>query len=436
MKKILVYGLSVLLVVILVLFASRLVGCGNSLQGSTNTNTQTGSSTTISLATLPTIPIAHEFLFVSCGSSEISVYSVEATGDLTKTQDLYAPTPSGIIPGTLQGMNPIIHPSGYFLYLQPQLAGWALGDSTHIVIYGVDTNQGLLSLKNGNATVPFISPPPYQFTLDPAGKYAYTPNEFFDSSQGSVKIINGYDISSIGLDGELTLEQTDEIASITGSQTANKLLFHSSGHYAYIISNAMGTNITPMTGTSIEVTPCLVAGDGTITTQPIVFAETVAINEKVNAAIDPIGKNLFILKQKTNQLLWFAIDQSTGLPASSPEVFALSASPIDIALHPSCRMAYVLAGSSIYIYSIDPIANNVVGYISKVDLPVKKLGGLIPVSDFTSIVADASGQFLFVMDSGGEEILSYKIGATGDLTKTANNISTGKYPKYMVIWGK
>ena len=212
--------------------------------------------------------------------------------------------------------------------------------------------------------------------------------------------------------------------------------------YAYIIAY-----VGSIGNSSLEVVACAIDNTGLLSSLETVSAGPMSTEDHASYAIDPTGKNFFILKREAKNIYHYRIDPLTGLFAGSPEIIAASDIPVSISFHPSGQMAYVLTSAAyvlnpagINLYSIDP-SSQAMTFVKKID--IKYAPSITEIRTLPrDIIVDPSGKFVYALLDSYDllaptpgKIFVYAIDATGDLTKI-NETSTTDYPQAMVLWGK
>jgi 6-phosphogluconolactonase (cycloisomerase 2 family) len=240
--------------------------------------------------------------------------------------------------------------------------------------------------------------------------------------------ISAYSVKS---DGTLT--------AVSGSSTAGYIplaaAIDSGGHFLFVANQGLQCN--PESGTisvfSIQDTTLTKVSDVQVVgTSPSSNPGPTAI------ALTPDGKFLYVANQFDGTVTGFSVDTTSGALNSGPTVLVGTA-PSALTITPNGGFLYVgnAGNSNVSAFAIcGPVVNSCAD-------PTRPDGRLTPVanSPFSAglgpalMVADPSGEFLFVVDRLSNQVSQYKISTgTGALTpNTSTTISTGTNPVWAAV---
>jgi 6-phosphogluconolactonase (cycloisomerase 2 family) len=246
-----------------------------------------------------------EFLYaVNSSSSDISLFTIAASGALTEVPPRTPVTPGGTAPTLL-----VMDPAGSFLYV-------GNAESNNISVFSISSSS------SGGALTAVGSPTslgmtPLNMQLLPAS----SGNFLFVTGAGSPGHIEVWSISSAGA---LTLVQWIE----TGNDPQG-LVIDSSGPYLYT-ANSLDDSIWAF---SID------SSSGLLTQLGSPFGE--AYTSPVALFIDNSGKYLYVANQGSGNLGAYSIGSDGGLILLSSSPFATNAQPSVIASDPSGKYLFV-----------------------------------------------------------------------------------------------
>jgi 6-phosphogluconolactonase (cycloisomerase 2 family) len=242
--------------------------------------------------------------------------------------------------------------------------------------------------------------------LDPAKTFAYVA----DSAP-----TNQIERFSVGANGALT--------AISGATPAGNnpvaLAIDPGGKFLFV-ANQVSNNVSVFSvGASAALTE--VPGSPFPVTAPVALA------------VPSTGNFLYVADQLDNAIDIFSFDSAGKLTAVGlPIILTSATAPSAIAINP--------AGTFLYVTNAQ--TNNVSGFTIATGAPTP--GDLIPIAGspfatggFTPVSAaiDPSGQFLYVVDQGSNQLAGFRIApVTGKLTAVANSpYNTGTFPTFVAI---
>jgi 6-phosphogluconolactonase len=219
----------------------------------------------------------------------IAVFPVLADGKLGEASDFVQYTGHGADPKRQEG------PHAHSIDLTPT-DRFAFVDDLgldELLLYKFDSNKGTLTSNDP----PFVKfdpeTGPRHFVLNPNGKFAYVIGEM----RGTVTVLQ-----SGRKAGEFEIVQTISTlpADYSGEKEDAEIAVHPSGKFLYASNRGDGNSIAVFAIDSAK---------GTFTT--VEYASTQGKTPR-SFAIDPTGKFLFAANQKSNNIVVFMIDATTG----------------------------------------------------------------------------------------------------------------------------
>jgi len=248
--------------------------------------------------------------------------------------------------------------------------------ASNVSMYTIDASSGLLTSVGPPVTTGDFGAD--SVAVDPSGKFAYVANWGEGNTAGSVSM---YTINPAG--GALTLTGTIVAPCAPppspGSCAPWFLALHPLGKFAYV-ANEGGFTPTSVSMYTINATTGAVTLIGTIA----------ADGRAVSVAIDPSGKFAYVADGGDNSdgskgvnVSMYTIDAATGVLTSIGKI-AAGLSPSSIAIHPNGKFVYVgnSGSNDLSIYTIDATSG--------------KLTLTGTVAGILGIVIHPSGQFGYV----------------------------------------
>ena len=219
--------------------------------------------------------------------------------------------------------------------------------ASNVSMYNIDTSSGLLTSVGPPVTTGDFGAD--SVAVDPSGKFAYVANWGDGNTAGSVSM---YTVN--GVTGALTSTGTIQAPCAPppspGSCAPWSLAVHPSGKFAYV-ANEGGFTPTSVSMYAINVT----TGDLTL------IGTIAADGRAVAVAVDPSGKFAYVADGGDNSdgsqgvnVSMYTIDAATGVLTSIGKV-AAGLSPSSIAIHPNGKFVYVgnSGSNDLSIYTID-----------------------------------------------------------------------------------
>ncbi len=387
-----------------------------------------------------------KFLYAtSRGNSTISTYSIaSATGALSAVG---TPLPTGGEPAKIA-----LAPSGLFAYV-------ANRSPAHISIYTRNTSTGVLTLS---ATTTTLGDPLAAIIVNKAGTFAYVTET---SSSNNVHVL-GIDAST----GNLT-----PVQAVSAGNTPLDIRLDNNNAFAYV-ANANSHNVSVF---SIN------AGDGKLTS-----VQTIASGQDPRSlALDVDNKYLYVATFQSVDVSAYTVDATTGMltlidhfrarsglnaialspkeasfvtryvfapdgdvhgysvdtttgTLNSPTTTAAGTNPLQMALTPNSRFAYVVNSGTINVSNSRSIS------VFQFDAATGTLGTNVqtvsPPSTWDSqvlllrVIVEPSGRFLYLLGQPSTlslpgRIAVYTINQTNGTLGSPTELSTGAGPENMVI---
>jgi 6-phosphogluconolactonase (cycloisomerase 2 family) len=316
-----------------------------------------------------------------------------------------------------------------------------------------------LDLGNGHITWIFNTdgPPtngqPTVVVLDPAGNYAYVIVTKSTNVNASATGIETFSIASDGKLGAIKTTSLNDVESVPAAPLA--MVIDSAGKFLFVADSSTGAvpgAISVLSigsgGTLTEVAGSpfvLPAEPGGTTPNPSALAITPTVYPIAfsfcSGSVPPTTENLYVTDSLNYTLINYSVSSSGALKVVPTASFAPSVPtgrvPFGVTVDPCNRFAYVSnqLDNSVSAYTICNV----------VSLPTCAKGdfSLLPVtgSPFTTGIApgplleDALANFLYVLDTGQNDISAYRISTTtGSLSPLSPaTIATNSYPTSMAI---
>lgn len=264
----------------------------------------------------------------------------------------------------------------------------ALGssDSGYVAAYAVDPARGALRLVKrtaiasavaGTANARWVG----NIAVDPNGRFAY----IADTLNGNLLPF------SIGVDGSLTPISGAAPAPI-GDVRLDTVQFtiDPSGRYVYAVNNSVGlTNSVPAN----TISQFAIGASGTLS--PIAGAATVPTGvAPVDIAVDPSGRYAYVANLTDNTVSQYLVGANGALtPNPAAATVATSGPPSSITIDPAGHFAYVLNNQQ---------SNAVTGTIDQFSIGAN--GGLVPISGAPSVPTTGPGAGSIAIDSTGTHV--------------------------------
>lgn len=328
--------------------------------------------------------------YVANNSGSVSEYTITGTGAL-------ATSPATLLAGT--GPAAVaVDPSGMFAYV----ANVGSSDIHGYDIFGspITATAAITARARPGSTAIAISKGDLAVSYTPT--YAYVAN----SGSGD---ISAYAISPGN--GALT---TVTCSGCTVTGNPKSVAVHPSGDVIYVVdgTNVLTLTIDPLSGT-LTVDGSLIVGSG---------ANSVTV--------DPSGRFAYVTDGANGRVWGFGIDAATGVLApidtdattTDTQSFITTGgiNPSAVTIDPTGRFAYVAntGSASVSAFIINP-AN---GALSQIICSGTCVGDNFPAGTSPkSVAVDPSGRYVYVANSGTNDISAYTISAsTGALTPIAN----------------
>jgi 6-phosphogluconolactonase len=329
--------------------------------------------------------------------------------------------------------------------------------SALVQAFSFDLNNGNPSTIN---TAPVVPGVPTAVVLDPAGSFAYVANTASVTVANSQNAIATYKVNS---DGTLSAISTVSPVYTAPAQffpvalaidSAGKFLFVTNGATSdssgnpvsgtiSVFSIASGASLTEVSGS-----PFLVPADTAATANPVALAVTpTAFPNLVNSPCGlttpvPTSESLYVVNSTANEVLNYAVDMSTGaltltLPlAGSLSGFATGSVPSGVAVDSCNRFVYVSNQDSNTISAYTICNAAALTHCLSPDGSLASVGAAVASGNGpTAMAVDPASNFLYVVDTAGNQLSSYKLSqATGALT-VLGTIATGTTPVAIGIRG-
>jgi 6-phosphogluconolactonase (cycloisomerase 2 family) len=316
-----------------------------------------------------------------------------------------------------------------------------------------------LDLGNGHITWIFNSdgPPtagqPTAVVLDPSGNYAYVIVTKSTNVNASVTGIETFSVASDGKLGPIKTTGLNNVGTAPAAPVA--MVIDSAGKFLFVADSATGTESGAISVLSVGSGGALteVAGSpfvlpaepGGTTPNPSALAITPTVYPVAysfcSGSVPPTTENLYVTDSLNYTLINYSVSSSGALKvvptASAAPSVATGRTPLGVTVDPCNRFAYVSnwLDNSVSAYTICNV----------VSLPTCAKGdfSLLPVtgSPFITgqgpgpLLEDALANFLYVLNTGQNEISAYRISTTtGSLSPLSPaTIATNSYPTSMAI---
>ena len=296
--------------------------------------------------------------------------------------------------------------------------------------YRANFNNGQLSTINGS---PFSAQAGSSaIVIDPAKSFAYVSG--FDSDQS----VNAYDIQSFSCDTNGSLVTVGKTGPLTTNPSfpITAMAMDSGGKFLFVANQGLGINPGSISVFSIGSDASLTEVAGSPFPVPPNVPVPGAIPILTGLAVQSTLNMLYVTDQTDNYVLIYQYDPTTGALATYPQ---LNMPPVPTGSSPS---AVAINPLGTFLYVANQASNNISGFTIDTTTP-NNLGNLASISGSpfgagtqpVSAAVDPSGQFLYVVDQGSNQISGYKIAPVdGKLAVvTGSPFSTGQGPAFVSI---
>jgi 6-phosphogluconolactonase (cycloisomerase 2 family) len=493
-----------------------------SVNSTTGALTQIGSVPTggVSPSGLVSLSADGKFAYVLNGAASISAFSINSSsGALTAVAGSPSPVPPVAGVGTNPALSLILNPNGKALYIKndggpgtASLTAFSINSATGALaplsgspftlgtnasgLAGIDpagrflyvANQGTCTAASSCSTastgsisafsldaagvptalagLPAVTPPPFQVSVDPSGRFLYQANV-------AANEVTSYSIDQTS--GALTklpvggLSRSGAEPVFTGAfvSPTNSAPFTFAPKFAYV-PNAGGTTIStyssdPATGilTAVGspftsgVSPQAVAvsprGDVAFVASagptPMTTAGTVsayAIDATTGAlsgsggalatglgpaslATDRTGRFLYVANAFDGTISSYSVDPTSGALTTAPGApTTVGFNPIGVVVDPTGQNLYALGVDRVAVYELDAISGAIT--LSQVTFPGFPPPSpiLLPASGASQIIIDPSGNFAYISNSIAKTIAVYQIDPYAGVLTNPQSIITNR----------
>jgi 6-phosphogluconolactonase (cycloisomerase 2 family) len=335
----------------------------------------------------------------SVGSYETGMYKViHTTGSLKFVSNLR---------GLLASKSVLMSTGAAAVKYVPKFAYVANSGSNSISEYSFNSDGTLLELTGSPLT---DSNGPTAVSATPSGSFVYT----LDANHK----VSGY---SVGGSGTLTKIPTSPFSPFTAPAA---LTTDPSSRYLFVLDNLTAPNPG---GLWMEK----IGSDGSLTFAS--FANN-SSNTATAIAMTPGTDYLFVWNSAEKVIANFQAGYRFGSPGlSSVRATAPTGNgPSPVAVDPTSNFVYVTNSTDGNV-SAYKISDGTDGHVHGTPVPVAKSPFAAGTSP-SAVVAEPSGKYLYVANSGNSNIFAYKIKATtGALTKIAGSFPTGSAPDSLTV---
>jgi 6-phosphogluconolactonase len=412
---------------------------------------------------LVTVDPSGSFLYVTGGSSEFSVYNINPTSGaltlagtprtrsgptilaLTKGTAAVTYTPksayvanssdsdlsASIINSTTGALTAITgspflagtNPASVATDLLGRFAYAANQGSNNLSAYSIDATSGALTAVGGS---PFAAGTnPVSVVVDPSSRFVYAANQgsnnisaYTVDSAGALTAITGSPFASGMASGSLASDPLGEFVYVANHGSNNIS--------AYLIAGASGPQF------------CSGASPPAGGLCPLTGSPFAAGTGPVAVAVDPLDRFVYVVNATSGNVSGYSIccSSNTLVGSMTPvpgSPFAAGTNPKSVVVEPTGRFAYVAGG---------PPGSP--GFVSAFSIDTTS-GALTPISSSpfavgtnpASLTVDISGQFVYVANSGSNNVSILKIDpTTGALTAIAGSpFAAGTTPKAITTTG-
>jgi 6-phosphogluconolactonase (cycloisomerase 2 family) len=267
--------------------------------------------------------------------------------------------------------------------------------------YTVNTSTGALTAVSGSPLADANGPQAVSAT--PNQKFVYTAN--------SNSSVSGYSVNTTS--GALTKLTSSPFTGNSNHPVA--IGVEPTGNFLYTVNN--GDN---------SVSGFSIATNGKLT----FFATLSTGTNPQGMAMDPLGRYVYVTNTTDNALSGYSIINGTLSPLSL-STSATGTTPMGATIDPSGQFLYVAnsGDNTVSAYSISFFENFQGGDLAAVTGSPFAAGNAP-----AAVVAEPSGKFLYVANSGGSSISAYSINnSTGVLTPITGTFTTGSSPDSLSV---
>lgn len=342
--------------------------------------------------------------------SDLSASTINST-----TGALTAITGSPFLAGT--------NPASVATDLLGRFAYAANQGSKNLSAYSIDATSGALTAVGGS---PFAAGTnPVSVVVDPSSRFVYVANQgsnnisaYTFDSVGALTAITGSPFASGMASGSLAIDPLGEFVYVANHGSNNIS--------AYLIAGASGPQF------------CSSASPPAGGLCPLTGSPFAAGTGPVAVAVDPLDRFVYVVNATSGNVSGYSICCSSNILVGSMtpvpgSPFAAGTNPQSVVVEPTGRFAYVAGG---------PPGSP--GFVSAFSIDTTS-GALTPISGSpfavgtnpASLTVDISGQFVYVANSGSNDVSILKIDpTTGALTAIAGSpFAAGTTPKAITTTG-
>jgi 6-phosphogluconolactonase (cycloisomerase 2 family) len=318
--------------------------------------------------------------------------------------------------------------------------------------FSVDLGNGHIT-QIFNSAGPSTAGQPTAVALDPSGNYAYVIVTKSTNVNASVTGIQTFSVASDGKLGPIKTTGLNDVGAVPAAPVA--MVIDSAGKFLFVADSATGSVPGAISVLSVGSGGILteVAGSpfvlqlqtGETTPNPSALAITPTVYPVAfsfcSGSVPPTTENLYVTDSLNYVVLNYRVSSSGALQPVPTASMAASVPtgrvPLGVTVDPCNRFAYVSNNldNSVSAYTICNVVS--LPKCSKADFSLLPVTG----SPFTTGIApgplleDALANFLYVLDTGQNEISAYKISTTtGSLSPLSPaTIATNSFPTSMAI---
>jgi|SRR5579872_48669 len=299
--------------------------------------------------------------------------------------------------------------------------------------FSLDLANGHLSQIN-NANGPPTNGIPSSVVLDPAGGFAYMIVYQNPAVAGSATGIETFQVASDGkLSPIATTPSTNPVALAIDS--AGKLLFVANGIDGTVSVFSIGNNaaLTAAGSTSLP----LQAGGQAPSASALAVTPTVypALYAPCSGQTAPTTENLYVTDSSNYLLLNYAVSPTGGLtlvPTATTTGIATGSVPSGVAVDPCNRFVYVSnsnPNNSVSAYTICSAPSVVLPVCLNGDFSLNPVTGspfaISPGDGPGPLAVDPYGKFLYVVDTGSNQLSAFRISASNGALASISTYATG-----------
>lgn len=342
-----------------------------------------------------TVDLSGEFLYVTNSQDDtVSTYEIDGTtgapGEVSGSPFSTGKSPLAVA----------VDPTGRHLYV--------VVNNGNVYGYSIGNAHPMGPVLNSPFSAGAVGSAPAFLAVAPRGRFLFVANK------------SGNSVAAFAIDPATgTLVETAVSPAVSGNAPVS-LATDPAGKYLYVANSGDGT----VSAFSVD------GGTGALTA--LTSSPVAAGSTPVSVAVDPAGNFVYVVDAGDATVTTYQRDTSTGalteISAGSP--FSVSASPNTIAMDPAGLFAYLGA---------QPAGSNGDVSVMSVNAGTGALGAIAnytiaPSNDPVSIAVDPAGDFLYVANSGSNDILTYQINpADGTLTAVGTAVAAGAKPSQLAI---